>query len=140
MNRESFLELMTGRFLDGTDVKSVSLEKRLLKSVGDHIHHLFNTKQGSLSHLPSYGIPDTARLYRGLPGSLENLKSILTNLIKKYEPRLERVQIKSLPFDPLNMRIDFVLQGYLKSGGAVMYSAGILSNGRVTINYHGRAN
>jgi len=137
MNQESFFEKITGTFLGGTELKFVPLESRLLKSVGDHISRLFNTRQGSISHLPDYGIPDIAQLYRGLPASFEELKISILNLIKKYEPRLERVQIRLTPFNPVDMKVNFVLSGYLKTGNAVLFNTGFSSTGEVQVAYPG---
>lgn len=138
MHHESFIEKITGVFQDGTELKSVSLETRLLKSVGDHLFRLFNTRQGSLSHLPDYGIPDVAQIYRGLPASFNELKKTILILINKYEPRLEKVQIQARPFSPLDMNVSFAVTGYLKSGQSVIFNTGFASTGKVTVGALGR--
>jgi len=133
MIRESFLETITGHFLDGQPVENFSIEDSYQKSVADHICRLFNTREGSLSHLPDYGIPDVAELYRGLPKSFEKLRSTILILLKKYEPRLQRVQVTLQPFNPVEMKVSFELSGYLASGSRLVIKTDFSSTGQVGV-------
>ncbi len=133
LHQESFLEKLTGVYIDGTPVGTVPSEQRLLKSITDHLSRLLNTRQGSLQHLPDYGVPDIAQIYRGLPASFNQLRFTVLELIQKYEPRLERMKMTLLPFKPEELKIAFQLSGYFKGGHAVVFQTSFSSSGEAAV-------
>jgi type VI secretion system lysozyme-like protein len=62
-------------------------------SIRDHLLKLFNTRRGSLPHLPDYGLPDISDIYRDFPGSIRALRRSIQETTKKYEPRLSDVRV-----------------------------------------------
>ncbi|MCI5221625.1 MAG: type VI secretion system baseplate subunit TssE [Candidatus Electrothrix sp. AR4] len=64
------------------------------RSILQHLARLLNTRQGSVSILPDYGVPDMTNV----PGdSIEeirqNVEQILQKVVRKYEPRLAKVRM-----------------------------------------------
>src|SRR3954465_3709407 len=91
---ESLFEKLADQYADGTKIDAVPAEYRRAKSIADHLWRMFNTRQGTIPHLPEYGFPDISEIYRKLPASLKELEQTILNLTAKYEPRLERVRIR----------------------------------------------
>ena len=133
ISRESLFEKISGQYADGTPVTAVPAEKRYIKSICDHLCRLLNTRQGTLSHIPDYGMPDIAEIYRGLPGSLVDLQNTVTRVVEKYEPRLEKVKVRNVSFDPLNSRIDFELSAVIKNSGRVVITTTFASTGEASV-------
>jgi type VI secretion system protein len=131
--RESLFEKLSNQYADGTSVAVVPPEKRQLKSICDHLIRLLNTRQGTLSHLPDYGMPDIAEVYRGLPASLDELKNTIVHVVEKYEPRLEKIRIADVSFDPLKSRIAFKINAMIKNRGHIVITTTIASTGQAYV-------
>lgn len=69
----------------------------VVKSIREHLTQLLNARQGSLRHLPDYGLPDLGKIYQELPESLELLKHTVLKNIYYYEPRLKNSRIEIKP-------------------------------------------
>ena len=109
-------DLLLGRFADGTEVAAVGRAERRVQSVVSHLRYLFNTRRGSLLHLPNYGLPDVADAYRDHANAAEPLRAALKALIETYEPRLRRVRVESRETDAHEMRLVFLVSGELPDG------------------------
>lgn len=90
----SLYDVLTGK-------NSGHLERResvgAAERVNEIIHnlsHLLNSRQGSIPHLPDYGLPDLGSIYRGMPDSIEDLRTHVQDAVAKYEPRLSRVRAR----------------------------------------------
>ena len=120
MNQGLF-ESLTGRFIDGTPVDSLSATQRRVKSIMDHLSRLFNTRLGSVPHLRDYGVPDVSEIYRKGPDGIDELRSAIQRTIEKYEPRLMKVKvIQREAENKKDPRLMFILQGELLAGGGVV--------------------
>ena len=62
--RLALFDVLEGRFGGGAPVESVPSDEHLLHSIVGNLERLFNTRQGSLPHLPDYGLPDLATIQR----------------------------------------------------------------------------
>lgn len=71
--------------------KEITDEQKLIQSIQRNLNFLLNTRQGSLQHLPDYGLPDLGEIYRGLPSSVDKFLAMLIKTVRKYEPRLSDV-------------------------------------------------
>ena len=71
--------------------KEITDEQKMIQSIQRNLNFLLNTRQGSLQHLPDYGLPDLGEIYRGLPCSVDNFLTTLIKTVRKYEPRLSDV-------------------------------------------------
>ncbi len=84
------------------------------RSILQHLSRLLNTRQGSVSTLPDYGVPDMTNV----PGDSvqeirQNVEQLLQKIVQKYEPRLAKIQMtmNQSERDPfaLRFRIEAVL-------------------------------
>ena len=93
------IDLLLGHFLDGQAVADGDPARNRLSSIVDNLSRLFNTRRGSIAHLPDFGLPDISQVYRDLPYSIEGLRGAIRSVVEKYEPRLHRVRVEKLEKD-----------------------------------------
>ena len=79
-------------------------DEKLRFSIIENLRLLLSTRQGSVQHLPHFGMPDILQIYFDT-GSIEEIKKEIINVILKYEPRIGNVQIQKSDFDQNNMRL-----------------------------------
>jgi len=131
--KQALFENLTGQFVDGTPIDSVAAEKRGVMSIMDHLNRLFNTRDGSLTHLKDYGLPDISEIYRKMPHGIEELQKAIKRTVEKYEPRLKKVKVTPLDTDPKDFRLVFILTGELAEGGLVRFQTTFTSLGSSSI-------
>lgn len=119
--KASLLDVLSGGFANGRPVRSVRENRRLLWSVVSNLNRLFNTRRGSVKHLPDYGLPDLTTVYRDAPRSGDELRRAIQESIETYEPRLRRVRVERKETDEYSMRLVFVVSGVLKNGERVRF-------------------
>jgi type VI secretion system protein len=112
-------DVLVGHFADETSVEAAAPAERRVRSVVDHLGYLFNTRRGSLPHLPDYGLPDVAEVYRDMPDSAEPLRAAIREVVERYEPRLRRVRVEAARTDPHAMRLVFIVSGQTAGGDDV---------------------
>jgi type VI secretion system protein len=125
------LDALLGRFLDGQAVGEAAAAQTRLLSIVDNLTRLFNTRRGSLAHLPDYGLPDISQVYRDLPYSLDGLRSAIKAVVERYEPRLRRVRVEKQEKDreeEHDMRVSFIVTGELSGGQKVQFQTTFASN------------
>jgi len=132
MNQGLF-ESLTGAFMDGSPVESISAQNRRILSIMDHLNRMFNTRQGSIPHLIGYGLPDITDIYRKMPDGIDELKSAIKHCVEKYEPRLRRVSVVRLETDAKDFKLVFILSGEMVKGGMVRFQTTFTSSGRSSI-------
>lgn len=130
---ESLFERLADQYADGTAVSAVPAAYRRQKSIADHLWRMFNTRQGTIPHMPDYGLPDISEIYRKLPSSLKELETTILNLTSKYEPRLERVRIRPLQTAPNEFRLAFELTASLKGGDRIAFQTSFSSQGETKV-------
>lgn len=86
-----------------------------------NLNRLFNTRQGTLEHLPEYGLPDPATIYRDAKYPVEELRKNIREAVEVYEPRLRRVHIERQADDREQMRLSFLITGELENGERVRF-------------------
>ena len=84
-------------------------------SVSAHLALLLNTRQGSLTHLPDYGLPDLTEVYRDLPDSIIVLSESIKKCINQYEPRLSQVCVAAMKNSPNNALIQLSIKGVINT-------------------------
>lgn len=117
----SVFDVLNGGFANGRSVRSVPEERRLLWSVVSNLNRLFNTRRGSVRHLPDYGLPDMLTVYRDAPRSADELRRAIKESIKTYEPRLRRVRIRHRDTEEYTMRLVFIVRAELIDGERVRF-------------------
>ncbi|HLP40826.1 MAG TPA: type VI secretion system baseplate subunit TssE [Fibrobacteria bacterium] len=126
---ESLFEKLADQYADGTPISAVPPFHRRAKSIADHLWRMFNTRQGTIPHMPDYGLPDISEVYRKLPSSLKDLETTLLNLTEKYEPRLERVRVRPIPVPPQEFRLAFELTAFIKGGERIAFNTSFHTSG-----------
>jgi type VI secretion system protein len=119
MNQGLF-ESLTGQFLDATPVESVPQKLRRVVSIMDHLDRMFNTRQGSMSHLRDYGLPDVSDIYRRMPEGVDELRGAIKSTVERYEPRLENVRVVQREAEGGDIRLGFIISAQLRGGGGLV--------------------
>ena len=117
----SIYDVLTEPMNDGRFREAIPDRRRLLQSVVSNLNRLFNTRRGSISHLPDYGLPDLLTVYRDAPRSVDELRSAIRKSIETYEPRLKRVRIRQRNTEAYTMRLVFIVKATLLDGEPVQF-------------------
>lgn len=131
--KASVFDVLQGTFANGRPVDSVSEDRRLLWSVVSNLNRLFNTRRGTLGHLPDYGLPDLLTVYRDAPRTADELRRAVKESIETYEPRLRRVRVRKRETDAYTMRLVFIVTGELKNGENVRFETTFESQKSATV-------
>jgi type VI secretion system protein len=125
------IDVLLGRFLDGQPVADEDPAQWKLRSIVDNLNRLFNTRRGSIAHVPDYGLPDISQVYRDLPYSIEGLRAAIKQVVEKYEPRLRRIKVEQQLLGQeagFDMRVIFIVSGELLRGQKVQFQTTFRSN------------
>ena len=109
-------DVLVGRFADGVSIEAVAASEQRVRSVVSHLAYIFNTRRGALAHLPTFGLPDVADLYRDHADAAESLRAAIKETVEQYEPRLRRVRVESRASDASAMRLVFLVTGETADG------------------------
>ncbi|MCK1792046.1 type VI secretion system baseplate subunit TssE [Pseudomonas violetae] len=135
----SLYEMLLQNFDDELDLYRVREEDQHTLSVLDNLQRILNSRAGSLSHLPDYGLPDMGLILQGLPASAHGLMGTLVNTLLKYEPRLEAVNIELLPQTQPG-HLEYALDAQLKGGERVTFGTTLAPEGKVLVRHLKRQN
>jgi type VI secretion system protein len=114
--RSSIYDALRGGFeCDDRPFYRIPPERRRVLSIVDNLDRLFNTRRGTIEHMPDYGLPDISEIYRDIPDSIPDLQSAIQQTVEKYEPRLTNVQVvhKEREEDRFDMKLTFLLSALL---------------------------
>ncbi|NLG19539.1 MAG: type VI secretion system baseplate subunit TssE [Fibrobacter sp.] len=132
--KQSLFESLTGRFLDGTPLETLGNRARHINSVMDHLSRMFNTRLGSISHVPDYGLPDISEIYRDMPHGLERLQKAIRDTVVRYEPRLVNPVIRYRESQTDTARLIFIISGEIRGGGPVQFKTSFTGTGNSLIS------
>ena len=93
----ALLDVLNGKFLSGISIDEIDDPIQLIKlSIMDNLTRLFFVRQGSIKHLPEYGLPDTNKYYKNISKAsyADELAKNIKEAIKKFEPRLKNIKIE----------------------------------------------
>ena len=122
MNSLSIYDILVGQFIsESTNPDDVgdqyfdqlNEDEKLRFSIIENLRMLLSTRQGSVQHLPHFGMPDILQIYFDT-GSVEPIKKEIIDVILTYEPRIGDVQIQKSDFDQNNMRISMKIAASIK--------------------------
>jgi type VI secretion system protein len=122
MNNLSLYDILVGQFIsESTNPDDIgdqyfdqlNEDEKLRYSIIENLRMLLSTKQGSVQHLPHFGMPDILQIYFDT-GSIEVIKKEIIDVILTYEPRIGDVQIQKSDFDQNNMRISLKIAASIK--------------------------
>lgn len=114
MRNLSLYDILIGQFAsesknldetDFTELDELTEEQKLRSSIIENLRMVLSTRQGSVQHLPDFGMPDILQLYFNSNNSIEPIKREIRNVILKYEPRISEVQVHKSDFDQESMKI-----------------------------------
>ncbi len=123
MKSLSLYDLLVGQFvseaknpddLDPNQFEDLSEEQKLRGSIIENLRMVLSTRQGSVQHLPDFGMPDILQLYFNSGNSIDPVKKEIKNVIMKYEPRIGDVQVQKSDFDQETMRITLKIVATIK--------------------------
>lgn len=134
MAQPSLYEMLTGNFTGGLELHQVSEQNQVILSVLDNMQRILNARQGTLSHLPDYGLPDMSKILQGLPGTAHQLMNTLSSVLLKYEPRLKSLTITLLE-QKMPGELAYAIDAELKGIGLVRYGTDFIPEGRVLIRH-----
>ena len=130
----SLYEMLLQNFDGELGLHQVSEADQLTLSVLDNLQRILNSRAGTLSHLPDYGLPDMGLILQGLPATAHGLMSTLTNTLLKYEPRLAAVNIELLP-QTLPGHLEYALDVQLKGGEHMSFGTTLAPGGKVLVRH-----
>ena len=134
MPQPSLYEMLTGNFTGGLDLHNVSEENQVILSVLDNMQRILNARQGALTHIPDYGLPDMTKILQGMPGTAHELMGTLSAVLLKYEPRLKSITVVMMDQEiPGELR--YAIDAELKGIGLVRYGTAFMPEGRVLIRH-----
>ncbi|WP_159084461.1 type VI secretion system baseplate subunit TssE [Dongshaea marina] len=134
MRTERLLErIRYGENPDGHDSELV----RLSSSVTRYLSRMLNTQQGSALTVPDFGMPDLnlVRFGEGLE-NLRGLERVIADLILRYEPRVERVQVEFIPQETDRLSLVFKIRAgirYENNLVPVVFETVLGPDGRISV-------
>lgn len=110
-------------------------EGRLLDSILTHLRCILNTRQGAVPIALDYGVPDFLDFLQRYPYSSREIESSIRRAIELYEPRLEGVQVTSLPQEDevLFLRFQIRAQVSEESKLQVNFETVVETDGRISL-------
>lgn len=123
MNTLSLFDILVGQFasetinpddIDFTSFDNLTEEQKLRYSIIENLRMVLSTRQGSVLHLPDFGMPDILKLYFDSNNSIEPVKKEIRDVILKYEPRIGEVQVQKTEFNHELMRISLKIVATIK--------------------------
>ncbi len=117
---QGLIENIIGQFMDGTSIEDVPHNNRYILSIRDHLSRLFNTRKGSISHLPEYGLPDISTIYSRMPQGVRVLQNSIKMTIQKYESRMKNITVIPIESDNPFILI-FLISGQLTGGSTAKF-------------------
>lgn len=114
MKNLSLYDILVGQFssesknideTDFSDLDDLTEEQKLRSSIIENLRMVLSTRQGSVQHLPDFGMPDILQLYFNSDNSIDPIKKEIRNVILKYEPRIADVEVHKTDFDQESMKI-----------------------------------
>ena len=130
----SLYEMLLQNFDGELDLSLVDEEDQYILSVLDNLQRILNSREGALSHLPDYGLPDMGMTLQGLPGSAHGLMKTMAATLLKYEPRLANVSIELLP-QRLPGHLEYSLDVQLKGGKRLTFGTALGPEGRALVRH-----
>jgi len=94
--------------------KRLSEEEKIRKSIIENLTMVLRTRQGSLAHLPDFGLPDIMQVYIDSGYTFDPLKKQIRDTILKYEPRIASIRLENPQFDKPNMRLFLKIMATIK--------------------------
>ncbi|KWN73507.1 type VI secretion system baseplate subunit TssE [Burkholderia stagnalis] len=102
-------------------------------SIQQNVRRILNTRAGALKHLPDYGLPDLANIYKALPASAHVLKQQMEATLLKYEPRIRSIDVEITDNHDPGILVSFEMTCHLKNAGLVRFGTYFEPPGRLRV-------
>lgn len=135
----SLYEMLLQNFDGELDLYRVGEEDQHTLSVLDNLQRILNSRAGTLSHLPDYGLPDMGLILQGLPATAHGLMGTMADTLLKYEPRLVAVNIELLQQAQAG-HLEYALDMQLNGGKRVTFGTTLAPEGKVLVRHLKRQN
>lgn len=135
MLQERLLERI-GRLEESVDPRE-TLESRQVKSIIAHLSKLLNTRQGSVSIAPDFGVPDITNLPGGnILETKQRVEAVIQGVVQKYEPRLKNVKMYMQQEGKVEFSLKFRLEANLteKEDVPVIFETVVSTDGKISIS------
>ncbi|WP_312415929.1 type VI secretion system baseplate subunit TssE [Pseudescherichia sp.] len=133
-NAPSLYETLYDNFSGGLDLPQIGEQDQIILSVLDNMQRILNCRAGTLAHLPDYGLPDMTKILQGMPGTAHELMKTLSDVLLKYEPRLQSLSVVLLEqTQPGELR--YGVDAELRGIGLVRYGTQFMPEGKVLIRH-----
>lgn len=130
----SLYEVLLQNFDGELAVDQVADADQLTLSVLDNLQRILNSRAGTLSHLPDYGLPDMGMILQGLPATAHRLMNTLVDTLLKYEPRLAAVSVELLA-QAQPGHLEYRLDAQLKGGSRLLFGTTLAAEGKVLVRH-----
>lgn len=109
----------------------------LIASIERHLELILNTHQGGSASAPDFGMPDFVSLAgdTGLD-SLRELSRVLTEVVRRYEPRLRNPVVTNSAASQETGVLEFSLSGVIELRGesrGLFFSTSINPDGKIVV-------
>ena len=104
INEKSLLERIDDP--ESADTRTLDVDVgKVSESIIVHLRNMLNVRQGSVMTLDDYGMPDFNDLVAEFPNAIKVIRSVIRDIIRKYEPRLKGVSVQHIadPGRPLEL-------------------------------------
>ena len=129
------LDALSGRLPNGERLDDIPEELQRRHSILGNLTRLFNTRQGSLLHLPDYGLPDLSDVSRTMPTEdLDALRQAIREAVERFEPRLRRVRVEHETDGGPTSHLLFLLSAEIFDEGRVQFETKIKSDEIVEVS------
>jgi len=109
----------------------------MIESVKSNLQQMLNVREGSVSSLPDYGMPDFNDLVYEFPDAIYQLQVAIRQFLLKYEPRIEDVLVSYVPdsSQPLQLRyqVDVRLKFAPMDAGDFQFETVITGSGQAFV-------
>jgi type VI secretion system protein len=130
----SLYEVLLQNFDGELAVDQVAEADQLTLSVLDNLQRILNSRAGTLSHLPDYGLPDMGMILQGLPATAHRLMNTMAETLLKYEPRLAAVSVELLA-QAQPGHLEYRLDAQLKGGARLLFGTTLAAEGKVLVRH-----
>ena len=122
---------------ENPDRRDVTEPVNILDSILGYLRMILNTRQGSAQIAPDFGVPDFTAL-TGATGldSVRDIEESITEVILKYEPRLQNIKVEFTPDEEQPLALQFKLNGMLTIEGQempVVFETVLNPDGRIMV-------
>jgi type VI secretion system protein len=109
----------------------------MIESVTSNLQQMLNVREGSVSSLPDYGMPDFNDLVYEFPDAIYQLQVAIRRFLLKYEPRIDDVLVSYVPdaTQPLQLRyqVEVNLKHASIESGAFQFETVITGSGQAFV-------